>query len=174
MTAVSLAEVKEWLRYEASETEQDTALGIMLAGAQNWVERHTGHILVEREVTQYTGAFGSFIELAYFPFVSGMVITYRDTAGADQEIDDALVVNEGGVYRAYPASTWPATATQPAIVLTYTAGYATPEDVPAAMLQAMCVLAAMTDEERAAAGESETARQSIEWLLESYRKPALA
>lgn len=174
MTAVTLAEVKEWLRYEASETEQDTALGMMLAGAQNWVERHTGHILVQREVTQYVGEFGSFVELAYFPFVSGMSIAYRDTAGDAQEIDDALVFNEGGVYRTYPASAWPATATQPGIVLTYTAGYADPEDAPAAMLQAMCLLAAMTDEERAAAGDSEKARQSIEWLLESYRKPALA
>lgn len=173
-TAVTMQAVKEYLRYDASETDQDTTLGILLAGAQNWVERHTGHVLVRREVTQYVGAFGSFVELAHFPYVSGLAIAYRDTAGGDQEIDDATVVNEGGVYRAYPAAAWPATATQPGIVLTYTAGYATPEDVPGAMLQAMCLIAAMTDDERGGAGESDKAWKSVEWLLESYRKPGMA
>ena len=40
--SVTLAQVKEYLRYEPDETEQDGSLGIIIAGARNWVEKHTG------------------------------------------------------------------------------------------------------------------------------------
>lgn len=93
---VTLAEVKNFLRYEDSETEQDSSLGIILAGAQNWVERHT-HLLFD--------------------------------------------------------------------------SYADPDDIPAVMLQAVCIIAAMTDEERGGSGDG---WQTVEWLLESYHRPALA
>lgn len=174
MTAITLAQVKDWLRYEASETEQDDTLTIMLRGAQNWVERHTGHILVQREVNQAVPAFGDYFDLSYFPYVSGLSIAYRDTAGDPAEIDDALASDLGGYFRVYPGSTWPSAATVPSIVATYTAGYADPDDAPAAMIEAMCLIVSMTDEERGGAGESGAAWKTVEWLLESYRKPALA
>lgn len=169
MTVVTLEQVKEYLRYE--DTDQDGTLSLMLAGAQSWVEEHTGHLLTEREVTQAVPAFGDFVDLKYFPFVDGMTIAYRDGAGADQEIADAVVVDMGGYNRAYPSSAWPTTATAAGIVLTYTAGYADPETVPQVMLSAICLLVAMNDEERGALGEGKTA---VEWLLASFHKPALA
>lgn len=93
---VTLADVKNYLRYEAGETEQDDALSIMLAGAQNWVEQHTHK------------AFGD---------------------------------------------------------------YDSPDDIPAVMLQAMCLIVGMNDEDRADLGAGTTA---VEWLLADYHRPALA
>jgi uncharacterized phiE125 gp8 family phage protein len=169
---VTLAQVKNYLRYETSETDQDVALGIILAGAQNWVEKHTGHALTQREFVQPVYAFTDYIDLQYFPYASGVSIAYRDTAGDAQEIDDAVVIDAGGVSRVYPASTWPSTATAPGIAITYTAGYADPDDAPEVMLLAMCVIVAMTDEERGAL--SNEGKSAAHWLLESYHKPALA
>lgn len=168
---VTLAQVKNYLRYEVSETDQDVALGIILAGAQNWVEKHTGHALTEREFVQSVPAFTDYIDLQYYPYVEGLTIAYRDTAGDAQEIEDAVAVDAGGVSRVYPASAWPSTATAPGIAITYTAGYADPDDAPEVMLLAICLITAMTDEERGTLGDGKSA---AEWLLDSYHKPALA
>lgn len=93
---VTLAEVKNYLRYEPGEVEQDDALSIMLAGAQNWIERHT--------------------------------------------------------HKAF-------------------ADYGSPDDIPPVMLQAMCLIVGMNDEDRASLGDGKTA---VEWLLADYHRPALA
>ena len=92
---VTLEQVKEYLRYATDETEQDATLTGILAGAQNWVERHT-----------------------------------------HKRFDE----------------------------------YETPEAIPAVMLQAVCMIAAMTDEERGGGGDG---WKNVEWLLESYHRPAI-
>jgi len=51
------------------------------------------------------------------------------------------------------------------------ADYDAPEDIPAVMLQAVCIIAAMTDEERSGGGDG---WKNVEWLLESYHRPAVA
>lgn len=94
--SLTLADVKKYLRYDASDTEPDDPLGIIIAGAQNWVERHTGKAFSE---------------------------------------------------------------------------YPTEADIPAVMLNAVCLIAAMTDEERGGGGPG---WQTVEWLLADYHKPALA
>lgn len=93
---ITVEEAKKYLRYDPSDTEPDTTLAIMVAGAQGWVEKHT--------------------------------------------------------HKAF-------------------ADYASEDDIPAVMFQAICLIVGMNDEDRANLGAGTTA---VEWLLADYHRPALA
>lgn len=175
MTAPSLPELKNYLRYESGDTSQDTALGIILGGAQRWVENFTGHILVQRVVTESPLAFGaSFLPLRWKPYVpsddDGLVISYLDSAYGDQTFEAFSVYQALGGWRVAPTSEWPSAVK--AITLTYLAGYEDVYDIPEDLMLAVALLAGMTDEERG--DQSSQGWKSLYNLLEQYRMPVLA
>lgn len=183
MTALTVTEVKNYLRYEEEDDYQDTALGIILGAAQRWVEEYTGHILVQRIVTETPLAFEPFHTLRYKPYVAdSMEISYLDGSfEAVEDYADFTVYQGLGGHRLITTSAWPATTG--GIVLTYMAGYEDAYDVPDDLMHAVAVYAAAADEGRADMGSggipTGPALNSGVWktltnMLAGYRLPTLA
>lgn len=172
MTALTLSEVKNYLRYEEADTYQETALGIILGAAQRWVEEYTGHILTQRTVSETPLAFGDFHILRYKPYVAdSLEISYLD--GSFEPVEDYadFTVYQGlGGHRLITTSAWPTTTG--GIILTYMAGYEDAYDVPEDLMLAVALFAAMTDEERG--DMSSQGWKSLTNLLAGYRLPTLA
>lgn len=175
--ALTLDELKQWLRYEIEDGEQETTLAIALNAAVGWVERHTGLLLTRREVTQPLKSFGGCIEALYGPNPEVTTITYVGSGDTPATINDARVLATDSTGRGsiYPAlgSFWPWGSE---ISLVYQAGYADPDDVPEALLMAVLLLAGNWDANRSAvseraANEVPLAAQS---LIDAYRLPGIA
>ena len=153
MAVLSVAEAKKYLRYDATDTTQDDALAYIVEGAQRWIENYTGHILVQRTVTETLKAFPTarvtgespYHDLHYKPYdADSLVVGYLD---ADLEIDETFtsftVFPYKGTQRVIPDSAWP--GTYQGVTFTYTAGYEDIDAVPEDLLHAICIYAAGSD-----------------------------
>lgn len=172
MTALTLSELKNYLRYEDDDTSQATALGIILAGAQRWVENYTEHLLVQRVVTESPVSLGDFFDLRWKPYVaSSLTITVLDESYAEDDTFAAFTVYPvNGVWRVKPTDDWP--TTYGGFTFSYMAGYEETYDIPEDLLLAVALHAGMSDEDRA--DMSSQGWKSLYNLLEQYRKPVLA
>jgi len=120
------------------DTSRDDLIAGYIKAAREWVENYTGHILVQREVTDEHEGFGAFFDLMKRPFDPETVtITYTDADGVAQTVSDVTVSGR----RVRPAfnAWWPSTRPYTAVNVTYTAGYAEGE-VPQSLIQAMLLL----------------------------------
>ncbi len=172
MTAPTLPELKNYLRYEADDTSQDTALGTILGGAQRWVENYTGHLLTQRVVTETPLTLGDFYDLRKRPYVAdSLTITVLDSDYApNDEFATFAVFEVGGVWRVAPHTIWP--TTYGGFSLSYMAGYDDIYGAPEDLILAVALLAGMTDEQRG--DQSSQGWRSLYSLLEQYRMPVLA
>lgn len=121
--------------------DEDTLIDGLIIAAREWVEHFTGHILVLRNVTQRLPSF-TRPRLFAWPIADDATVTatYVDSDGATQPLTGARLIFGNGWAELATAfgSAWPATY-GPASV-TVEAGYATPDDVPRSMKQAMLLL----------------------------------
>ena len=141
-TLVTLALVKEHLR--KTTTDEDSAIGAYLAAAIAYVEKYTGHILAQREVTDAFPAWGSYLTLRHQPITVGdptpaLTVSYLDSEGNEVEFTGRVVRDQTYPWTIYPpfGSPFPTLADNGTITVTYTAGYATgevPDDLNAAVL----------------------------------------
>lgn len=178
MSALTLTQVKEYLRYESADTSNDNTLTIVLAGAQRWIENYTGHILVEREIVESPAAFPSaptgqtpYHDLRWKPAdTATLAIAYLDSnlVAATFTAFTTYLVN--GTYRVVADVEWPTDAS--GITFTYTAGYADVDDIPDDIMHAMLVYLGMSDENRAETNGM--GWRALDALLTHYRLPVLA
>lgn len=136
---VTLAEARAHCR--VLSTDEDTLITALIVAAREWVENFTGHILVQREVKQRISCF-RHPRLFAWPIADGATVTatYVDSDGATQPITGARLIFGNGWAELATAfgSTWP-TSYGPSTV-TVEAGYATADDVPQSMKQAILLL----------------------------------
>ena len=172
--ALTLDTAKQFLRYD--DTDQDAVLAIALAAGQEWVERYTGLLLTQREVTQAFPRFCGTLPLIYGPVLAdSATINYVATDGTASTAESRMIVTDSaGRATLWPLSgaQWPI-ADETGLSITYTAGYATPDDVPAGLLHAMLVYAGAFDDLRN--GQDMTAAMNACFaLIAPYRGPAFA
>lgn len=144
-----------------------------ISAARRWVERHTGHILVRRTVTETFDRFSSHLPLTYRPIVSVTNVGYLDADNVARTISDLGSAIDRYPARVYPAaggSGWPSVASDSQITVSYVAGYAA-GDEPEDLLHVILMLVTGMQEGRGAI-PADTA-QSAEWALQSYLPPAL-
>ena len=175
MSVLTVTEAKKYLRYDAADTSQDDPLGIIVDAAQRWIENYTGHILVQRTVTQTFNAFPTaaplYFDLRYKPYVAdSLAISYLATGLVAATFEDFTIHAHEGTQRVIPDTEWPG-AFQ-AVTLSYTAGYADIDAVPDDLIHALCIYAAATDQERASPDED--AWRALDSILTHYRLPVLA
>lgn len=165
---VTIDQVRDFLRYDTEDN--DLALTIMLQAGQDWVERHTGHILVEREVSQSSPSFRPSMDLIWKPYkADSLAITYTDSAFVSQDYAGFATYPSFGTQRVVPTSAWPAGN---GATLTYTAGYSDADDIPASMIHAICLYCGMSDDDR---GDIETsAWTALRNVLGDYWRPVIA
>lgn len=171
--ALTLDTAKQFLRYD--DTDQDTVLAIALAAGQEWVERYTGLLLTQREVAQALGRFTGALPLLFGPVAAdSATISYVGTDGTAATADHRMVVTDrDGRVTLWPLSSasWPI-ADNTGVSITYTAGYADPETIPAGLLHAMLVYAGAFDDMRN--GEDmTTALAACHALIAPYRVASL-
>lgn len=178
MSALTVDQVKAYLRYDSGDTSQDTTLALIIAAAQRWVENYTGHILVERDVTESPVAFPTaptgqkaYHDLRYKPAdIDTLEIAYLDADLAEQTFTTFTAFLANGTYRIVADTSWPSDAS--GIAITYTAGYAEVADIPEDLIHAMLLYAGMSDQDRAETNSM--AWKALDAILTHYRLPVLA
>lgn len=145
---VSLAEVKEYLRLEADETDEDLVLGSLIKGAASRLDGYSG-LLGRALITQsWRQKFDRFPDDGRIPIALGRVqevseLAYVDDLGASRTFEAWHLVEEpiGPCVMLQDTATWPSTDTRPdAVTLSWTAGYGdaasdVPEQIRIAALQ---------------------------------------
>lgn len=138
---------------------EDDYIGTLIQAAREVVEQYTNRCLVPKVVTLRMDGFPAdrrFIELPMPPSVSLTSIAYIDTNGdtvslAATSTDDSDVgKGEPAIVALEPDADWPdAQEDRPgSVTVTYLAGYATPDDVPAGLKTACFWIAAWWYEQR--------------------------
>lgn len=146
-TLISLADVKKHVRVETAETYHDDELTAFLEAAVEYVAESTDTTLLQ---TVYKLTLDRFpkkgTDLIYLPrppLISVDTVDYYDTNG-DQVAGLPVQSSTGFRSTICPAidQCWPATRVQKnAVTIEYTAGYATPADVPRRAVQAILLIA---------------------------------
>lgn len=132
---VSLDDAKRHLRIIGDDDNAE--ITGFISDAAEWVEDYTGHLLEQREVTEQ---FESFLDLRlrHWPITSDTVTV----SAAGSPVTGARLLYPIRPGRILPAvdTYWPSLSTGDLIEVTYTAGYASPADVPRKFVRAMLVL----------------------------------
>lgn len=162
--------LKQWLRYEADDTDQDLSLNLALRAAVRHIENQTGLLFTQRAVTQPVALLRGPVALLYGPVAGAITLTFSDIQGDEQTAEFTRL--DGARLIAPPAG-WPL-AYAP-IVASYQAGYAGPEAVPEDLLVAALLLAGNWEKNRQAtvAGAVNALPLGVEALVSRYRMPGL-
>lgn len=135
---ITTAEAKAHLRI--THNDEDAVIDRYIVTAREWVEARSGHILVQRALTQSFSRWFPYLELFYRPIVEVTEIAYADADDAPQTLVDYAQTTGRYPFRIYPDQQ-PPIADNSSITVTFTAGYA-PTEEPQLLIQAMLVLIA--------------------------------
>jgi uncharacterized phiE125 gp8 family phage protein len=135
--ALTLAEVKAHLRIEQDDETEDTLLSALIQAAREYVER-TGHFLVSRQWTMTLDEFPAGpVEIRRTPVREVLSVTY-DGYTEIEEFQTSLSSSDESRVSFAMGGAWPDTdGSMGGIVVTFTAGYESPADVPQLLKQGM-------------------------------------
>lgn len=138
---LSIELVKQHLKIEQDETEDDELLGTYIIGARQWIENESGHVLVRRSLTHEFDRFATPLKLYKEPVVSIDQVSYFDRNEIEQDYANPVVRLRKSPARIYPAfgGCWPALSCRGGVTVTFTAGYDEGE-VPATLQAAMLLI----------------------------------
>lgn len=167
---VTLADAKRHLRLD--ENIDDPQIQDAIDDAAGWVERYTGHLLTEREVTEhFSGLRDATLKVWPIAADAPFAVTYLDAAG------EAVTVAGGRLDAATRRARvrmpygryWPFPNADQAFSVTITAGYADPTDVPRNLRRAMLVMITAFYEDREGGDTFAKAERSARGLCGDYR-----
>jgi len=175
---ITVQMAKEQLKLD-SDGDEDALIERYIAAAVDMVEGITGYVLSRRQLVESADRFGQFgmsIQLRAWPIVSVDAISYRNAAGEAALATGAFFAMAGArPARVYPTTRWPSDALSgPGLIaITVTAGFDGPEDVPAAVIQALLVMVAEFYRNREAGKLSADAERSVRRLLRRHIRKVL-
>ena len=171
---VSVEQIRQHLRVD--NTDDDVLITAIGVAAREWVEAYTGLILTRREVTEIASSFAALGSIAAWPLPLAPETTIRfvDQAGGEQELvgfairawaRPATIAPEAG-------GRWPIGGP---VAVTFLAGYAAPEDVPASLKAAILLIVGnlYAHRETTVAGVTLADSGAIEMLCRPYRMPVI-
>lgn len=144
-----LPRVRRQLRMEPEDTSRDDELNDWVADAVAWVERETGHILEERDVTEQFRGWGP-VALKAWPIKASAVPAIAYIDANDEPVSTIGRIDLSG----RPARVLPAfqniVLTDPDFLFSVTirAGYENEDDIPANFKRAMLILITAYDQDR--------------------------
>lgn len=162
------------LQTRVTHTDEDTLLTQYIASSKAWIERYTGLLLEEGEVTDRFTEFGDYLQLSRGPFLELTGISYTDTDGDAQVVADSRY-RDGLVYP--PLVGWPAIEAYSTIEVTYLAGFDTYSPLPEELVQAQLLLISHFYENRSAVITGATSKEveyAVQALAGPFRLPTLA
>lgn len=172
---LTLSEAKAQLRIEASYTDDDALISMLIAAAREKFEAETGRALVERDVTVYYDEWPTddTLALPIYPLAGTSWVRYTDEQGDTQTIDadDYTVDGVGQMPRIQlkPDILAPAVGKYPnAVQVLYVAGSSS---VPASAKQSMLLALTMLYERREDMNLKDLAAgiRSMHWLAFNHR-----
>lgn len=142
---ISLGEVKQYQRIDG--TDDDAYIEGLITAARNQVETETGRSLITTTWTWTLDRFpsGDVLEVPRSPLRSVSSITYVDTNGTTQTLattvyDVDTQRDPGRIFLKYQ-QVWPVVRSiQNSIVVTFSAGYGTANDIPRNLKLGMMIL----------------------------------
>lgn len=151
--ALSLLEVKTFLNLTGND--HDAMLETLIGMATEWAEKTTSRVLLPKTVKQYWDQWPACVtwELGLTPVATVSSVQYLDEDGATQtwSATNYTADTKSTPARIFPTDSadYPALGNYPnAVIVTYTAGYATPADVPDSIKSAMLQKIAFVYEQR--------------------------
>lgn len=170
---VSLEDAARHLRLTADESVgREADLQDFVADAAGWVEKYTGHLLTERQVTETLATFdGSLTAWPIKPAVA-VALAYGAPGATPTIITGAALRLSGRPARLVrPAALphWPRLAAGETVTVTYTAGYADGDAVPRNFRRAMLVLIGAYDADREGGEILAAAEESARGLCRDFR-----
>lgn len=130
VTPISLIEVKNFLKLDASDTSEDTLITMFIEAAVDYAERYTRRDFINKTYITYRDSFEDAIEIRRSKLQSISFVKYYDTSDALTTLSSAVYaftdeVDYSSIYLA-PDQSWPLTASynrlQP-IQIQFVAGY---------------------------------------------------
>jgi len=173
---ITLEEAKLQLRLDVDA--DDAAVTGYIIAAREWVESWTYLVLVRREISESIPAFSRRTALRAWPIAADQPLTlsYRDGSGAEQTIENAVFRAAVEPALVFPAAgtLWPsASLVDGAITATFTAGFATPAEVPQLVKQAMLILITAYEADREGGEIFARAEASAKSLCRKSRRRTL-
>lgn len=173
---LTLAELKAHLRVTSDhENALITTYGV---AAREYCEDYTGHVLVQREVTDSFHAWGDYLTLRHQPITVDdptptLTVTYLDAEGDETEYTSRVIRDQKYPWTIHPpyAGTFPTIADNSTISVTYTAGYAS-ADIPTKFKWAIMLLVESMHKNRGSI-DPET-QDAVRFFLRSYRGAVMA
>lgn len=134
------------LHLRVDDNSQDAAITRSITAAREWVEGYTGLKLVPTEITQHFDSF-ALLRMKGWPVApdAAIAISYLDSDGVAQVIASyrLLAADRPALVLPGLGQSWPSIySAAGAVTLTYDAGYATPQEVPEVLKQAMLIIIA--------------------------------
>ena len=181
LPAVSLADVKAQCRIDASA--EDGLLELLIAAVQQACEDQLGRTLMaatwETVLAGFHVCAGGDLPLARPPVRSVVSVKFLDAAGVEQTLDPAAylldnVSHPPRLVLAHDAA-WPATPAVPnAVRVRFSAGYATPSDVPAPVRQWLLLhIGHLYQNREATSAQTLQPLPYADSLLDPYRLPTI-
>lgn len=169
---ISLEEGRAQLRLEIDDDSRDGELRPWIEDAAAWVEDYTGHILVEREVTENVSGFKA-VELRAWPIAANAVpgVAYLRADNTPIAIPGARIDVTRRPARVFPGTGqfWPFQNSAQPFTISVTAGYASPADVPRNFRRAMLILISAYDNDREGGALFQEAEASARKLCGGHR-----
>lgn len=178
--AVTVADMKRWLRIEQEQTEDDVDLARLITAATEYCENATNRQLVTRSRTKNWDDFpGDEFTLPYPPLQSVTTIKYYDSAGVQQTVGGAVydedTAAEPGVVSLAYGQTWPSNrGHRNDIEVIFVCGYGDAAAIPERFRTAIKLLVAHWYEHREAATDGfvpKTIPMGLDSLLWSLAMP---
>jgi len=175
---VSLAELKARIRVDSSD--DDTVISAYLRGAVARIDGPAGigYALMSQTWEYTLDAFPSVIYLPGAPVVSVTSIKYYDVDNVLQTLDSADYRLDIGTdcARIESVDSWPGIYTRfGAVIVEYVLGVADSVDLPADLVDAVCLMVAHRCEERQITGMPQTATPfGYESIINEYKRLSAA
>lgn len=172
------ADMREHLRRESDETDQDTVIESYIAAARGWVEAYTRRRLLTQTVRLTLDGFGraDAVHLPIAPIQSVSQVQYLDANGTWQTVDAAgyRLITSPSPNELRPAygQTWPVPRLDVDVVrIDLVVGYgAAAADIPEPILQAIRLLVAGWFANRESAGDvGDAVPFGVTHMLSRYR-----
>lgn len=177
-TPISVAEAKQWLRIDSSDTSEDDLIAMLISSSAECFESYTGRVLINTTFRTFRDQFYGDMELRRCPLSSVTSIEYRPKNSQTYQtlsIDRYKVERTSGYGHILLFDcenfTFIDTDCDPeAVRITFVAGYgATPADVPADIKQALLMMVAKGYEDRGDCCDSSTAPMQSIRTMKKYK-----
>lgn len=140
VTLLTLEQAKRDL--DITFDDDDVMIGDYIKSAVSWVEEYTGRFLSRANIELYADSLPLPFNLPFGPFASLTSLTARGSAIAPR-----IVAGEAASLLPPAGLPWPSLHAEiGSVVVSYTVGYATPDEIPAELRQgAMLVVRILYD-----------------------------